>query len=424
MDSIIETDAALLRRYASAGDADAMGELVRRYAGMVFGVAQRITSNPHDAEDVAQACFLELLANAGGIPDRGGAANTGGSAAGWMHSAAVHRALDLLRNKKTRQRHEREAAQRKREDVTADATQWWEQVAPRVDAAITELPAGLKEPLILHFLQGRTQAEVAGQLKISQPTVSRRLDEAVGELRKRLKELEAIGAAAILPALLYQHAITEAPASLTAALGKMAVAGVGTPAMTIPGAGLSTTAASATGAGVATAFGMKAVLGLLIVLGLCAALSLAVKSWIAPAGVQAQQPAPAPTNPGTAIASWATAKSQRVTVNFSVRDVPGSAKWYRERLDFTLVGAATDTLSTLKCDEATLVLRNDGAGAAKAVVAMEEREDIDDLYKQFLRHAAAGEAPAPPGKPQAGNVMYRWVVADPDGNQLTFECEK
>src|SRR5437016_10969005 len=123
MNAALDSDMDLLRRYASAGDAAAMGEIIRRYAGMVFGVAQRITCDPHDAEDVAQSCFLELLRNAAALPK-----SQYESAAGWMHATAVHRALDHLRSKRARHRHERDAARRR--DESAESAQWWGQLSP------------------------------------------------------------------------------------------------------------------------------------------------------------------------------------------------------------------------------------------------------------------------------------------------------
>src|SRR5437763_1985077 len=174
------SDTAWLQKYQSAADPASMGELIRRHAGMVFGVARRITGNAHDAEDVAQSCFLELIRNADGICQKRDEPEGGQSAAGWLHGTAMHRAMDLMRNQATRRRHETEAA---RTRLQADATaQWWEQIAPSVDQAINALPATLKEPIILHFLQGHIQQEVAALLGLSQPTVSRRLEQAVAEL--------------------------------------------------------------------------------------------------------------------------------------------------------------------------------------------------------------------------------------------------
>jgi DNA-directed RNA polymerase specialized sigma24 family protein len=65
----VETDSTLLRAYARTRDADSFRELVRRYAGYVFSIALRITGNRHDAEDVAQECFMALARSAGTWPN-------------------------------------------------------------------------------------------------------------------------------------------------------------------------------------------------------------------------------------------------------------------------------------------------------------------------------------------------------------------
>lgn len=62
----MEDDFVLLKRYAHEGDAEALAELVRRHSGLVYATALRVTRNEHDAEDVAQTCFLELARNARG----------------------------------------------------------------------------------------------------------------------------------------------------------------------------------------------------------------------------------------------------------------------------------------------------------------------------------------------------------------------
>jgi DNA-directed RNA polymerase specialized sigma24 family protein len=52
----------LLAEFKATGDQQAFEEIVRRYAGMVFGVCLRTTKNTHDAEDATQAVFLSLAA--------------------------------------------------------------------------------------------------------------------------------------------------------------------------------------------------------------------------------------------------------------------------------------------------------------------------------------------------------------------------
>src|SRR5690349_5883277 len=93
-------DAELLRRYARRQDADAFAELLQRHTRLVFSVARRITGNLHDAEDVTQACFLEMARMAGSIDT---------SLPGWLHSAATFRSLNMVRDTATRRRYERNA---------------------------------------------------------------------------------------------------------------------------------------------------------------------------------------------------------------------------------------------------------------------------------------------------------------------------
>ena len=50
----------LLAEFFSGGDEAAFGEVVRRYAGMVFATCLRVTRDAHDAEDATQATFLTL----------------------------------------------------------------------------------------------------------------------------------------------------------------------------------------------------------------------------------------------------------------------------------------------------------------------------------------------------------------------------
>src|SRR5205085_12416199 len=57
-------DAQLLARFAAGRDEAAFAELVRRYGGLVFGVARRQLGDRQQAEDVVQATFLALARQA------------------------------------------------------------------------------------------------------------------------------------------------------------------------------------------------------------------------------------------------------------------------------------------------------------------------------------------------------------------------
>jgi RNA polymerase sigma factor (sigma-70 family) len=405
MDGIVETDVALLRRYFANGDAGAMAELVRRHAGVVFGAARRITGNREDAEDIAQGCFLELLRSGGKIAGAGDAASP--SAAGWLHCAAVHRALDAIRNDRTRRRHEREAA-RLRADA-AQTAQWWEQIAPQVDAAIEQLPAELREPLILHYLQGRSQAEVAQLTGVSQPTVSRRLEDAVGQLRRKLGQASMLSVAgAGLGPLLMQHALTEPPASLTTSLGKMAVAGVGACGMTMP--------AAATGAWNLSWIVKSAIaLAILIAAGtiwmaVIAGLRQSTGSSAAPAG-------PAHLTTIRPVPSEEEKDLLNATLKLSVHDPVRCAGWWRDHLGFVIEKQDEGT-ALLRRDECRVEMHRGAAAAGGLHFATADREDVDDLYAEFLgRQVVIAVKPHIAGP---GPGTYQMTVRDEEGHELTF----
>ena len=57
------SDELALVQSAKAGDVSAFEELVKRYDRNVFRIAQHITQNREDAEDVVQDAFLKAYSN-------------------------------------------------------------------------------------------------------------------------------------------------------------------------------------------------------------------------------------------------------------------------------------------------------------------------------------------------------------------------
>jgi len=207
-------DMDLLREYARARDAEAFAEIVRRHAGMVYTVARRVTGNNKDAEDVTQTCFLELARKAGEIKS---------SVGGWLHRAATFRATDLIRASDRRAEHEKAAGLPS--NPKRDST--FQEISDMVDQALEKLPEELRELVVMHFLQGRTQAQIAAELKLDQSTVSRRISKGVADLREIMeKQGLAVGSVEALKAMLIAHGVGEAPPGLVAALCKLALAGV------------------------------------------------------------------------------------------------------------------------------------------------------------------------------------------------------
>ena len=207
-------DLELLAGYVQRREAEAFAELAARHRDMVYGTCYRLLGNRPDAEDAAQECFLQLAR-------RGGAVRT--SVAGWLHRVAVRTSLAMRRKDRARRQAEREAGSM---EPHSAAEPTWEEIQAAVDGAIDRLPDELREPVLLQFLQGKTQTAIAEELGISQPAVSMRITKALERMRKHLGGAGLGLSAAGLAALLETHAVEAAPATLIANLGRMALAGV------------------------------------------------------------------------------------------------------------------------------------------------------------------------------------------------------
>ena len=223
-------DVTLLRRYASTRDAEAFADIVRRYQGLVFGTCLRILGNRARAEDATQECFLALAVKADAVRD---------SLAGWLHRCATGISINARKKGVATIRQERAYAENKNRDE-ADREMTWEQAAPHVDAALEQLPQDERYLLVEHFLRQRPLRDLAVELNLSAPTLSRRTHAALERLRKHLKKAGILLSTLLVLERMGEAAAGPIPATLAAALGKMA--------MVAPGPGMGITVAAGAGA--------------------------------------------------------------------------------------------------------------------------------------------------------------------------------
>ena len=193
-------DAELLERYAMTQDAEAFSAMSNSYSGLVYGTCLRILKNSHDAEDVAQECFLQLAQKAGQIKS---------SLPGWLHSVATNMSKQKIRGEVRRRAREESVSQNMNESgVIRDPS--WQELKPHVDHAIEELPEDLKSPIILRYLQGKKQKDIAKVLGMNQSTVSRRLEDGVDEIRQALKRGGIVASLALIGSLMSANAAVAA----------------------------------------------------------------------------------------------------------------------------------------------------------------------------------------------------------------------
>src|SRR4051812_43592740 len=88
------SDELVLVRAAKQGDVSAFEQLVKRYDRNVFRIAQHITQNREDAEDVVQDAFLKAYQNLVNFQEQSKFYT-------WLVRIAVNESLMKLRKRKT-----------------------------------------------------------------------------------------------------------------------------------------------------------------------------------------------------------------------------------------------------------------------------------------------------------------------------------
>jgi RNA polymerase sigma factor (sigma-70 family) len=171
------SDAQLLKRFAETRDGEAFREIVLRHEKLVLGVCRRVLWDEHEAEDAFQATFMILARRSHEL-------HTRTELGGWLYSVAYRTAV-RARSQKKRRRHEPLPAELSVPgDVLASVARRDE--LQSLDEELNRLPQKYREPLVLHYLLGRTQNEVAQALGLSVRTVEGRVRRGKAELRYRL----------------------------------------------------------------------------------------------------------------------------------------------------------------------------------------------------------------------------------------------
>ncbi len=210
----VEADLDLIRRYADEGDPEAFAEIVRRHTAMVYHTCLRVLHDRGMAEDASQDTFFRLMR---------APATVNRSLGAWLHKTATHRCLDILRSEKARQRRERDRRFNNRYYHGPANPPSWTVLSPHIDEALAQLPDDTRMLLTEHFLNGKSQRQLATETRTSTATVCRRIKAGLVELRKQLGGAGFVVSAAALTTLFASQCAMAAPSSLSFELGKMAM---------------------------------------------------------------------------------------------------------------------------------------------------------------------------------------------------------
>jgi RNA polymerase sigma-70 factor (ECF subfamily) len=184
----LSSDENIVER-ALTGDADAFGELVRRWERRIFALTYGMLGREEDARDATQETFIAAFRNLRGF--RGEA-----KVSSWLHRIAVNQCITRQRRAKVRSEtaledeQERDAASFASPSMLSPARVVENrQVTQAVRRAVNSLPVELRQVIVMKEFEDLTFKEIADALDLPLSTVKSRLYTALKQLQMRLQKI-------------------------------------------------------------------------------------------------------------------------------------------------------------------------------------------------------------------------------------------
>src|SRR5262249_34944762 len=141
-----DSDGELVEKVIVSRDPSAFEAILRRHGPMVYRVCWRVLRHNQDVEDAFHATFLVLAPKVRTVRNHA-------SLASWLHGVAHRLALKARARAATRCVRERKAAVSEASDLDLG----WADVRALLDEELARLPEKWRLPLVLCYLEGRTQ---------------------------------------------------------------------------------------------------------------------------------------------------------------------------------------------------------------------------------------------------------------------------
>lgn len=174
---------------AREGDTAAFGELVRRYERKIFRLAQHVTQNREDAEDVLQETFMKAYEHLDQFKGDSKFYT-------WIVRIAVNQALMKLRRRKTDKTVSIDETIDTGEDTVVREIAAWDENPEQqytrdelggiLDTAVRSLEPLYRSVFVLRDIEELSTEETAEALGLSVPAVKSRLLRARLQLREKL----------------------------------------------------------------------------------------------------------------------------------------------------------------------------------------------------------------------------------------------
>jgi RNA polymerase sigma-70 factor (ECF subfamily) len=175
---------------ALTGDAEAFGEIVRRWERRIFALTYGMLGREDDARDATQETFLAAFRNLRGF--RGEA-----KVSSWLHRIAVNQCISRQRRSKVRSEAALDDEQEKHASSFVTSVNYsparvaeGRQETFAVRRAINSLPVELRQVVVMKEFEELTFREIADALDLPLSTVKSRLYTALKQLQMRLQKFE------------------------------------------------------------------------------------------------------------------------------------------------------------------------------------------------------------------------------------------
>jgi len=182
----VTTDEIIVER-ALSGDAEAFGEIVRRWERRIFALAYGMLGREEDARDATQETFLAAFRNLRGF--RGEA-----KVSSWLHRIAVNQCITRQRRAKVRSESALEDEQEKNAGrfaapvgLSPASITESVQITDAVRRAVNSLPLELRQIVVMKEFEELTFKEIAETLDMPLSTVKSRLYTALKQLQMKLQ---------------------------------------------------------------------------------------------------------------------------------------------------------------------------------------------------------------------------------------------
>jgi RNA polymerase sigma-70 factor (ECF subfamily) len=183
------SDEQIVQR-ALTGDAEAFGEIVRRWERRIFALSFGMLGREEDARDATQETFLAAFRNLRGF--RGEA-----KVSSWLHRIAVNQCLTRQRRAKVRNESAIETEEQKNAasfaaplSYSPARTAEGRQTRAAVRLAVNNLPVELRQVVLMKEFEELTFKEISEALDLPLSTVKSRLYTALKQLHMRLQKFD------------------------------------------------------------------------------------------------------------------------------------------------------------------------------------------------------------------------------------------